>query len=341
VKALTYAADGVMELRDVPVPQPAADEYLIRIDCCGICGSDVEGFLGKTGRRIAPMVMGHECAGTVASAPAGGSVAVGTKVVVFPKYYCGTCAACLGGRVNLCKGPFLGVLDFDGAFTEYILAKEQYLLPYEGISADIASLTEPAAVALSGVGKVPPEEIRGASGILVVGAGAIGLLVILFLKHLGARRVIASDMSASRLALAKRMGADEIVNPGEENFLEKITELTGGDLCDCSFEAVGAAASARSSLEALRFSGRAVWIGNAAKNIEIDMQSVVTREIRIEGNYLYSYQDFAKCLALLSSGEADPSPLITGVLPLSDGAKAFSALANNRSGDEVKIILHC
>ncbi len=341
MKAVYYVGDQKMEMRDIPVPTPAADEYLIKIDACGVCGSDYEGFLGKTGRRIPPMIMGHEFAGTVAKAPEGGKYAPGTTVAVFPKYYCGVCDTCKKGLVNLCPhADFVGVMDVDGAMTEYICVKETYLIPYSGCGADVASMAEPAAVAYNGVSKISDEQLAAADNILVVGAGTIGLLVLVWLKYRGAKHVIVSDNIEFRLELAKQLGADDVINPGAcGDFVQAISEKTGGKMCDLSVEAVGISPTAASSIDALKDAGTAVWIGNAAKMVSIDMQKVVTKELQIKGNYIYSVEDFVKCVQLLAEKAINVEPIITHHMDMSQGVEAFERLRNNKDGKAVKIIL--
>jgi len=340
MKAVFFAGENQMEIREIPVPVQKADEYLIKIDACGICGSDVEGFLGKTGRRIAPMIMGHECAGTVAARPSGGKLDIGTKVAIFPKFYCGKCEACNKGMVNVCPdADFLGVMDYNGAMTEYICVKEQYLIPYHGIGADIASLAEPAAVSYSGVFKISDSQISNAKNILVVGAGTIGLMALLWLKYRGARRVIVCDVSDHRLEIAKHMGADDILNPAGCEFTNAVSDLTNGAMCDISIEAVGINATAQSSLDALKLSGYAIWIGNASRMVTVNMQNIVTKELAIKGSYIYTKVDFEKSLKLLSEKVINAEPLITHHMDMSDGVKAFELLKNNQDGKAVKVVL--
>lgn len=341
MKALFFVGDGQMELREIPIPVPRSDEYLIHIDACGICGSDVEGYLGKTGRRTAPMIMGHECAGTVTQAPQGGAYRAGETVAVFPKYFCGQCEACTSGKANLCThGAFIGALSSNGAMTEYICVREPYLLPYTGIGADVASLAEPAAVAYSGVSKCSVDMLKRAENILVVGAGTIGLMVLLWLKYRGAKRVLVSDASDARLALAKRMGADATINPLREDFLSTIKAHTAGKLCELSIEAVGLDATAQASLEALAPAGHALWIGNAAPTVSVPMQRIVTTELTILGSYIYSLQDFQTCVRLLAEKAVDPTPLLTHHMPLEEGVEAFRLLSHgNQDGAAVKVVL--
>ena len=339
MKAIYYIGNQKMELRDIPIPAPNEEEYLVKIQACGICGSDYEGFLGKTGRRIPPMIMGHECAGVIEKGIPGGKFQPGDQVAIFPKFYCGECETCKKGLVNLCpNAKFLGVMDCDGAMTEYCCVPERYLVPFCG-SEILASMAEPAAVAYNAIFKIPEQLLQEAEHILVVGAGTIGLLALLWLKYRGAKHVIVSDTFAYRLDLAQKLGADAIVNPAQEDFLDVIAHLTGGKMCDISVEAVGISATASSSIEALHPSGTAIWIGNAAKMVSINMQKVVTTELKIRGSYIYDRQDFDRCVKLLTEDAIDISPLISCKIPLEEGVNAFHMLQENKEGRIIKIVL--
>lgn len=340
MKALVYVKDHLMELRDVERPIPTEGEYLIRVRANGICGSDVEGYLGKTGRRSPGVIMGHEFAGVIEKAPTDGAFTVGTKVVVFPKPYCGVCEYCKRGMVNVCPaGICMGVLDSSGSMCEYVVVEEKYLLPFEGISFGEASMTEPLAVAYRSVYKISDQELAEAESILIIGAGTIGLLALALLKYRGAKTVIVSDASAYRLEVAKEMGADHLINPITEKFDDRIAAITDTRGVDLSIEAVGIEATAQNSLEALKIGGTALWIGNAAKNVVVPMQRIVTQELKIVGNYVYDLKGFSESLRLLEEGKIDPTPLITHRYSLTEGVEAFTALRDNADGRMLKVIL--
>lgn len=339
MKALYYIGGQKVELRDIPMPKTQNDEYLVRIKACGVCGSDYEGFLGKTGRRIPPMIMGHECAGVIEKGIVDGKFQPGTQVAIFPKFYCGECETCRAGLVNLCPhAKFLGVMDCDGAMTEYCSVPERYLVPFCG-SYTLAAMAEPAAVAYNAIFKIPEQMLQEAEHILVVGAGTIGLLALLWLKYRGARHIIVSDTFAYRLDLAKELGADAVINPAQEDFLEAIERLTEKKMCDISIEAVGISVTASNSIMALHQSGTAVWIGNAAKTVSIDMQRVVTTELKIRGSYIYTRDDFDQCVRLLTEKAIDISRLISKEIPLENGVGAFEMLQKNEFGRIIKVIL--
>ena len=341
MKALYYVGEKTMELRDIPMPQPAPGTYRIRVRSNGICGSDFEGYLGKTGRRLPPMIMGHEVAGEVDVAPEGGKFRPGDRVVIFPKPFCGECEFCKKGWVNVCPaGICMGVMDHDGSMAEYITVEEKYLIPFgPALSFNEAAMTEPLAVAYRAVQKIPDPEITGSSYCMVIGAGTIGLLVVALLKLRGARNIIVSDAADFRLGVARQMGANHTINPRSADFIAAVESITGGRMCDFAIEAVGIAPTASSSLECLRIGGTAIWIGNAQKRVEVNMQKIVTTELTIKGNYVYDFPGFVESLKLLEAKRIDIAPLMTHAYPLSDGVRAFKDLENNKDGKMLKVFL--
>ncbi len=340
MKALYYVGEKEMELREIPSPVPNENEYLIQVKSNGICGSDFEGYMGKTGRRTPPMIMGHEFSGVVSKAPKGGKFQEGQKVVIFPKPYCGVCEFCKKGMVNVCpEGICMGVLDVNGSMCEYVTIEEKYLLPFDGISFNEAAFTEPLAVAYRSVYKISDAELAEADYTLIIGAGTIGLMALALLKYRGAKNVIVSDATDFRLGIAKELGADYLVNPRTQDFLAEITTITSGKMIDFSIEAVGIAPTAKNSLECLKIGGTAIWIGNAQKIIEVNMQNIVTKELKIKGNYVYDLDGFADSLRLLSERKINIKPLITHSYKLEDGVQAFKDLENNREGKMLKVML--
>ncbi len=342
MKSLYYVGDKRMELRDDPKPTPGPGQYLIKVRSTGICGSDFEGYLGKTGRRTAPMIMGHEFSGIIEEAPPGGRLKPGERVCVFPKPFCGVCEFCRSGLSNVCPsaGVMLGVMSNNGSMTEYMAVDEKYLIPFAAsLSFDAAAMTEPLAVAYRSVYKLSDAEISDAQYCMVIGGGTIGLLIVALLKLRGARNIIVSDAVPFRLETARKMQADHTINPREVDFVAAVQKITGGKMCDFAFEAVGIAPTAASSLDCLRIGGTAVWVGLAHKMVEVNMQKIVTTELTIKGNYIYDFAEFQQCLKLLEEQKIDISPLMSKVYGLSDGVKAFSDLEHNTDGKLLKVFL--
>jgi threonine dehydrogenase-like Zn-dependent dehydrogenase len=243
--------------------------------------------------------------------------------------------------VNVCpSGICMGVMDANGSMAEYIAVEEKYLIPFDSsLSFNEAAMAEPLAVAYRSVQKISDQEIAESAYCMVIGAGTIGLLVVALLKLRGAKNLIVSDATDFRLGIARKMGADHTINSRSVDFLATVKSITGGKMCDFAIEAVGIAPTAANSLDCLRIGGTVVWIGNAQKMVEVNMQKIVTTELTIKGNYVYDYQGFQDSLKLLEQRRIDISPLMTNVYPLSDGVRAFKDQENNQDGKMLKVFL--
>lgn len=341
MQALVYHGPESIELEEVAPPKPGPHQALVRITAAGVCGSDVEGYLGHTGRRTPPLVMGHELAGTVLEAPEGARVKPGDRVVPFPKLYCGECPACRARDYHRCENaPFLGVFSQGGGYAELLAIDPEYLIPLGGPVEDSEiALTEPFAVAYHGAAKLSAAGLPKEEPVLVIGAGAIGQLTVKALRVLGYENVIVSDLSPGRLDIAKREGAVGTVNVGETGVVEGIKRMTGGSLAGATIEAVGATKPVADSLNAVKTGGTVVWIGLANRYVELDMHAVVTRELGVLGSFLYSLDDFTTCGRLISSREVDVRGLISEIRPLSEGVEVFRRLSKGPGGNTLKVVL--
>ena len=330
-----------LEVAEMPKPSAGPGELLVRVRACGICGSDIHGFDGSTGRRIPPLVMGHEAAGTVAEAGAGVTgFREGDRVTFDSTVYCGHCFFCRRGEVNLCDNrQVLGVSCGDyrrqGAFAEYVAvpARIAYHLPHS-LSFEHAAMIEAVSVAVHATGLTP---VRLGDCAVVVGAGMIGLLVIQPLKRAGCGRIIAVDLDTGRLGLAKRLGADECVNPKDCDVAEFVRARTGGRGADVAMEVVGASDPVKTAVASLRKGGALTLIGNLSPQIEFPLQSVVTRQIRMAGSCASS-GEYPACIELLAQGAIEVEPLISAKAPLADGAQWFQRLYR-REPNLLKVIL--
>lgn len=338
MKAMVYKGPEILSvenINDVPLKE---HEVKIRVKACGICGSDVHGYLGKTGRRIPPMVMGHEFCGEVVELGSKvRNLKKGDRVTVYPVDFCGECEMCKKGAVHLCLNKrAYGVLDVDGAFAEYINVPEKCCFTIaDTVSYVTASLMEPLAVAYRGIQNAG--NLKGKT-VLLVGAGTIGLLALACVKQKNVKKIIMSDLSDHRLDTALKMGADVVINPGKADFKQRILENTEGKGVDVAVEAVGAEATVRQAMSALRLSGTAVWIGNNQKIINIDMQEVVTHELSVHGSFLYGYDEFRNVVELLNQGKMYVEPLISKTITLDETPEYFDILAH-MPGDLIKVIV--
>jgi 2-desacetyl-2-hydroxyethyl bacteriochlorophyllide A dehydrogenase len=339
MKALVYHGPEDLRYEEIEDVRPAKDEVLVKIKAVGICGSDVHGYLGITGRRTPPMVMGHEFSGVVEEVGSEvASVKAGDRVAPYPVVFCGECEFCREGKMHICLNKrALGVLDCNGAMAEYVCVPEKVIfkLP-ESVSYNVGSLIEPMAVSYRGVNNAG--DISG-KNVLVVGTGTIGLLALAHVKMRNPAKIFVTDLSDSRLEVAKKMGADVVINPSKENVDEIIKAQTGGLGVDVAIEAVGATPTVQQAMASLKLGGTAVWIGNSAKMININMQEIVTRELKVFGTFLYTFKEFGECVELLGSGKLNVEPIISATASLEEGIDYFKQLAKD-PGSLIKVVLN-
>jgi L-iditol 2-dehydrogenase len=341
MKALLLSEYKKLDIVDLPAPRPAEDELLIRIQACGICGSDVHGYDGSTGRRLPPIVMGHEAAGVVESV--GGAVSdfrAGDRVVFDSTVSCGKCFYCLRGQINLCdRREVIGVSTPSfrrmGAFAEFVTVPARIAchLP-ASMSYPHAAMIEAVSVALHAVSLTP---IALDDAVVVVGAGMIGLLTIQAVRAAGAGRVYVFDVDDSRLELARSLGATQTFNSRSADVIPEILDLTSGRGADVAMECVGSAVPVKLALDSVRKGGCVTLIGNVAPTVELGLQSAVTRQIRLQGSCASS-GEYPACISLMSRGAIRVDPMISAVAPLEDGASWFHRLYKREPG-LLKVVL--
>jgi threonine dehydrogenase-like Zn-dependent dehydrogenase len=341
MKALVLKAYKQFAYEEVPVPEPGPTEVLVAVKACGICGSDVHGMDGSTGRRRPPIIMGHEAAGLIASVGSGVTGwKTGDRVTFDSTIYCGHCEFCRRGLINLCDHRrVLGVSCEDyrqnGAFAEFVAVPQHilYRLP-DGLAFEHAALVEPFAIALHAIRRAPPT-LNDA--VVVAGAGMIGLALVQALSQAGCGQLIAADVAKDRLALAAKCGATATINPATEDAAAVILRLTRGLGADLAFEAVGVSATVDLTLRCLRKGGTATLIGNVTPKIEFPLQTAVTRELTIYGSCA-SQGEYPACLDMLSRGALRAAPLISATAPLAEGAAWFDRLYRKEAG-LLKVVL--
>lgn len=341
MKALVLEKYNELVYKDVPEPKVLPGEVLVRIKACGICGSDVHGLDGSTGRRIPPLIMGHEASGVIVSTgpevtdwKPGDRVTFDSTVYPLNDWYT------LEGRYNISDNrEVIGVSTDDyrrnGAFAELLAVPQHilYRIP-DSVSFEQAAMVEAAAVALHAVNLA---SVKTGDACVVTGAGMIGSFLIRLLKKAGAGQVIALDNDPVKLENAKRSGAAHAFDPSgtdPSEIIKNLTEMRGADV---SFEAVGKSETVNLAIASARKGGTVVLVGNTSKTIEFPLQKVVTSELKILGSCAIR-GEYDAILTLMNDMRLDVSDMISAVVPLSEGAEWFRKLYN-KEGDLNKVIL--
>jgi 2-desacetyl-2-hydroxyethyl bacteriochlorophyllide A dehydrogenase len=329
MKALVLEEYYKLVFKEVPIPEINSNEVLVKVKACGICGSDVHGMDGSTGRRIPPMIMGHEASGVIVKTgtdvknwKSGDRVTFDSTVYPLDDWFT------LEGRYNLSDnreviGVSPGTYKRDGAFAEYIAIPQHilYKIP-ENVTFEQAAMVEAVAVALHSINV---SEIKTGDKCVLVGAGMIGIFILKLLKISGASQIIAIDNNPKRLELARKSGADHAFLSAEENLDQKIKSLTSNRGADISFEAVGKSESVNIAIDILRKGGKTVLVGNISPEVSFPLQKVVTRELKVLGSCAIR-GEYENVLNLLETGKISVDDQISAVVPLSEGAVWFNKL---------------
>ena len=335
MKALVLKEYRLFALDDFAVPELQLDEVLVRVRACGICGSDVHGMDGSSGRRIPPIIMGHEASGEISQVGSGVTGwQAGDRVTFDSTVYCGDCWFCRRGKINLCENRrVLGVSCGDyrrhGAFAEFVAVPQRilYRLP-DHLSFEQAAMVEAVSVAVHAVKRTPLSED---AVVVVVGTGMIGLLVVQALRAAGCPQIVAIDLDEGRLQLAKKFGATHTIKADDSGLLEKIRALTGGRGADAAFEVVGLPPTVKTAIESVRKGGSVTLVGNLKPQVELPLQAVVTREITLIGACA-SAGEYPECLTLIASGKINVTEFISATPPLAEGAQWFERLYAGEKG---------
>ena len=335
MKALVLDEYNQLNYRDFPEPKIQSDEVLIKVKACGICGSDVHGMDGSTGRRQTPLVMGHEASGEIIETgsevkkwKAGDRVTFDSTVYPLNDWYT------LKGHYNLSDNrQVMGVSPKEfkrhGAFADLVAVPQHILhkIP-DYVSFTEAAMVEPIAVAAHAINV---SGLKPGDSTVVVGTGMVGTFVVKLLKIFGANPVIAVDIDEQKLQLAKEFGADYAFNSDDKNLRNKIEGLTKKRGADLAFEVVGITDSVNTAINSIRKGGAVVLVGNLSPEIQFPLQKVVTQEVKVQGSCAIN-GEYELVLDLLASKKVDVSKMISAVAPLSEGADWFNRLYNKEAG---------
>ena len=341
MKALVLEAYNKLVYKDMPIPEISDREVLVEVKACGICGSDVHGMDGSSGRRHTPLIMGHEASGIIVNK--GEKVrdfSEGDRVTFDSTIYCGECFYCRKGLINLCDNRrVLGVSPKDyrqhGAFAQYVAVPEHilYRLP-EGLSFEQAAMVEPVSIAFHAVNLTP---ISLNDSAVVIGSGMVGLFVVQALRASGCGTIIAVDLEQNKLDLALKLGADHTLLAGQVDVPEEVRKLTGNRGATLAVEVVGNTAAVNTAISSLRKGGALTIVGNLAPTVAFPLQEVVTRQISVNGS-CSSCGEYPACLDLIARGVINVDEMISSVAPLAEGAGWFQRLYNQEQG-LMKVIL--
>lgn len=327
MKALIYKEPYKFEIQEIKEPQVIPGHIKIRIHSVGTCGSDVHGFAGKTGRRYSGMVMGHEISGEVKDIGEGvQKFSIGEHVVVQPIIYCGECIVCREGKTSICLNKkMVGInMDTTGGLSEYIVIPEKNVFSIAPeVSPQTATLVEPFAV---GAGAIANSGIKEGDSVAIIGAGMIGLTILLMALERQPAKVFVIDMNKRKLEIAQKMGAVPI-DFTEKDPVAEIQRLTDGHGADVGIEAVGFKESVKTSVYIVRPGGTIVWVGNSEPDVIVNMQEVVVKAKKIQGVYCYDVDNFQQAISFIEKKHQEISFFIEEQVGLSDAESLFTEIA--------------
>jgi (R,R)-butanediol dehydrogenase/meso-butanediol dehydrogenase/diacetyl reductase len=344
MKVAVYSGVKKLSIQEKPKPVLGAGEALVRVEACGICGSDVHGYLH--GLIIQPgTVMGHEFSGLVEEVSQGvDTFNPGDRVVGYPMCGCGTCLWCRSGRGNLCPTKGKRSLGYnplaDGAYAEFVRVPYPNVMLFklpEGVSFGEGALIEPLSTAYHAVRL---SRFKPGDTALVMGAGPIGLGTLQFLKIGGARQVIVLEISSERAAIALDMGGDQVLNPRDEGtgLAKKIKGFTEGLGPDFVFECTGAPEPFQNAMHYVKHGGQIMLVGIIESPVPIVPLPLALWEVNIQGSFGYTRDEFQNVIALVSQKRIRTDSMISASIALEEiEEKGFKRLAS--SPDVVKILV--
>ncbi|HWK29014.1 MAG TPA: 2,3-butanediol dehydrogenase [Solirubrobacter sp.] len=350
MKAAVYHGPRDIRLEDVPEPGLRPGSVKVKVDWCGICGTDLHEYLAGpifipppgsphpiTGETL-PVTLGHEFAGSVVEVASDVTgIAEGDAVAIEPVYRCGVCTACRRGVPNLCDQlGFYGLMGGGGGMSEYAVMPAYMIHGLDGLTAEQGALVEPIAVGLRAVRRAGFEAGQSA---VVFGAGPIGAVTIQCLKAYGAGQILVAEVSEARKRKALEIGADAVIDPTEEDVPARVRELTGGDGADHSFDAAGIQATLQGALSSTRKGGVVTIISIWEGPVQINPNDVVLAELDVRGTIAYTPEDFADTIAMLKDGRIDTAGIVTERIELADVvAGGFDELVQHKDR-HVKILV--
>lgn len=335
IKAISIEKPGEIGLVEKDMPVAHEGEALLKLEYCGICGSDMATYKGDQPFSTYPRIPGHEFSARIVDVQDKNSkFQKGMLVTAVPYFSCGECYPCEKGKTNCCEHIKVMGVHVDGAFTEYVTVPAESLVDGRNLSPKVLAAVEPFAI---GYHAIKRGEVGKGEDVLIIGAGPIGIVAMLAAKLRGARVHIA-DMLDQRLQLAKSMGADTIINSGREDLTKRVMELTDGRGMNTCVEAVGLPATFLSCIEQECYGGKLILIGNGKKETTFVHSVLLKKELNVYASRNSRREDFLEVIDLLASNKVDLEPLITTLYDFDKGVDAFHALLHN-DGSMSKVMM--
>jgi threonine dehydrogenase-like Zn-dependent dehydrogenase len=324
---------------DVEEPQiTKANELKIKVKVTGICGSEIHAYHGTHPYRKPPVVSGHEFAGEVVEI--GSNVtkySIGDRVTVEPQYGCGECSYCRNGHYNVCKNKVvLGSNKWSGSFGEYVIAPEKAVIPLpDNLTYEQGALIEPLAVGLHIVRK---SKLEIGQSTAIIGAGTIGLSILISAKMAGVQNIIVSDIVEYNLQVAKQLGATYCINSTREEAVEMYNHNFANTGIDVVFVAVDAISAFQTALDIVPPRGTIGILAPPRNAQGCDMNNITAKELRIVGSYMYVHREFEMICNKIADGTIDVTPLISKIMPIEAAAQAME-IADKKSENTIKILM--
>lgn len=315
--------------RTIPVPKPGPDQVLVKIKKIGVCGSDIHVFHGTHPYTAYPVTQGHEVSGQIVElGEYVQELQVGQRVTIEPQIFCGRCYPCLHGKYNLCEK--LKVMGFQttGTASEYFAVDASKVTPLpENLTYSDGAMIEPLAVTIHAAKRFP--NLKGAKAV-VLGCGPIGILLIQSLKALGAAQVLATDISDSRLELAKSLGADFVVNTLKEDYASALLSAFGPDKADVIYECAGTDITMDQAIQNARKGSTIILVAVFGKRANVDLAKLNDSELDLNTSMMYRHEDYVDAIGLVQEGKIQLKPLQSAHFAFEDYQKAYEYIDNNR-----------
>lgn len=334
MKVVQIEQPGKIEIVEKPIPQAQKGEALLKIKYCGICGSDMQTFTGNQPFASYPRIPGHEFSAEIVEIEENDrGLEKGMLVTANPYFNCKTCYSCQRGRFNCCESNETMGVQRDGAFSEYITMPIERIYQGKGLEAKTLAMIEPFTIGYHAANR---GQIQAGDRVLVLGAGPIGLFAMLSAKLKGAQVWIA-DFNEKRLAYAKSLGAEDGINLGQEDLLERLEQISPGQGMDVVMEAVGIPESFLNAINAVAFGGKIILIGNGTREVTFNQSLLIKKEVDLYGsrNSLNVFEDL---IDYIQQGQVEIDSMVSNVYKFEDSIQAFEDIKNNPN-DKLKVLI--